>query len=111
MNRRDIVTIELATRRKHVMTAATGTDDASPVYSPDGRWLVFSSFDTKRAFNDQGHLTLGARRGGSLRALAPKFDRAAMHVQWSPDSGALLFLAEDRGRVGLYRLAACRGQA
>ena len=105
MNRRDIVTIELATRRKHVMTAATGTDDASPVYSPDGRWLVFSSFDTKRAFNDQGHLTLGARRGGSLRALAPKFDRAAMHVQWSPDSGALLFLAEDRGRVGLYRLA------
>ena len=104
MNRRDIVTIELATRRKHVMTAATGTDDASPVYSPDGRWLVFSSFDTKRAFNDQGHLTLCARRGGSLRALAPKFDRAAMHVQWSSDSAALLFLTEDRGRVGLYRL-------
>ena len=104
MNRRDIVTIELATRRKHVMTATTGTDDASPVYSPDGRWLIFSSFDTKRAFNDQGRLTLCARRGGSLRALAPKFDRAVMHVQWSPDSGALLFVAEDHGRVGLYRL-------
>jgi len=104
MNWRDIVTIELGTRRKHVLTATTGTDDASPVYSPDGRWLAFSSFDIKRAFNDQGHLTLCARRGGSLRALATKFDRAAMHVQWSADSGALLFVAEDRGRVGLYRL-------
>jgi dipeptidyl aminopeptidase/acylaminoacyl peptidase len=104
MNQRDIVTVDLTTRRKHVVTAATGTDDASPVYSPDGRWLAFSSFDTKRAFNDQGHLTLCARRGGSLRALAPKFDRAAMHVQWSPDSDALMFVAEDQGRVGLYRL-------
>ena len=27
-----------------------------------------------------------------------------MHVQWSADSAALLFLAEDRGRVGLFRL-------
>jgi len=104
MNQRDIVIIDLATRRKHVVTAATGTDDASPIYSPDGKWLAFSSFDTNRAFNDQGHLTLWPRRGGPFRALAPQFDRAAMHVQWGPDSGALLFLAEDRGRVGLYRL-------
>jgi dipeptidyl aminopeptidase/acylaminoacyl peptidase len=101
MNQRDIVTVDLATRRKRVVTAATGTDDASPAYSPDGKWLVFSSFDTNRAFNDQGHITLCARRGGAFRALAPQFDRAAKHVQWSPESGALLFLAEDRGRVGL----------
>jgi len=104
MNQRDIVTVDLVTRRKHVVTDATGTDDASPVYSPDGKWLVFSSFDTKRVFNDQGHLTLCARRGGAMRALAPRFDRAASHVQWSADSSALLFLAEDRGRVGLHRL-------
>ena len=104
MNKRDIVTVDLATRRKHVVTAGTGTDDASPVYSPDGRWLAFSSFDTDRAFNDQGHLTLRARRGGKLHALAPQFDRAPMHVQWGPESDALLFLAEDRGRVGLFRL-------
>jgi dipeptidyl aminopeptidase/acylaminoacyl peptidase len=104
MNQRDIVIIDLASRRKHVLTADTGTDDASPIYSPDGKWLAFNSFDTNRAFNDQGHLTLCERRGGKLRALAPKFDRAATHVQWSADSAALLFLAEDRGRVGLYRL-------
>jgi dipeptidyl aminopeptidase/acylaminoacyl peptidase len=105
MHQRDIVTIDLATRRKRVLTAATGTDDAGPVYSPDGKWLVFVSFDTDRAFNDQGHLTLLARRGGAMRALAPDFDRAATKTQWTPDSTALLFVAEDRGRVGLHRLA------
>ncbi len=82
-----------------------------PVYSPDGKWLVFLSYDTDRAFNDQGHLTLLARRGGKMRALAPSFDRAAMHVQWSADSAALLFLAEDRGRVGTVSAAAGGGAA
>ena len=110
MNQRDIVTIDLATRRKNIVTATTGTDDASPVYSPDGKWLVFSSHDTDRAFNDQGHLTLCTRRGAAMRALAPKFDRAAMHVQWSADSAALLFLGEDRGRVGLFRLPLAASQ-
>jgi len=110
MNQRDIVTIGLATRRKHVLTATTGTDDAAPAYSPDGKWLVFTACDTDRVFNDQGHLVLAARRGGKMRSLAGKFDRAAMHPQWSPDSASLLFLAEDRGRIGLYRLPLAAAQ-
>jgi dipeptidyl aminopeptidase/acylaminoacyl peptidase len=71
---------------------------------------VFTACDTARAFNDQGHLELCERRSGKIRALAPKFDRAAMHVQWSPDSRGLLFLAEDRGRIGLYRLPLAAAQ-
>ena len=35
--------------------------------------------------------------------LAPDFDRATSHLQWTPDSAALLSLVEDRGRVGLWR--------
>jgi dipeptidyl aminopeptidase/acylaminoacyl peptidase len=103
-NQTDIVTVDLATRRKRVLTAASGMSDGHPRYSPDGRWLVFHSFDTARAFNDQGHLTLRARRGGAMRRLAPRFDRATTHVAWTPDSRALLFTAEDRGRQGVWRL-------
>ena len=35
--------------------------------------------------------------------VAPAFDRATSHLQWTPDASALLSLTEDRGRVGLWR--------
>ena len=104
MNALDIVTLDLAKGRTRVLTADTGTSDAGPVYSPDGRHLAFTSYDIKRAFNDQGHLTLLERRGEAMRALAPKFDRGVQHVAFTADSQALLFIAEDRGRAGVWRL-------
>jgi len=105
MNQTDIVTVNLASGRKRVLTAATGTSDAHPRYAPDGGSLVFHSYDTNRAFNDQGHLTLLVRKGGRMQRLAPGHDRATTHVAWTPDSRALLFTSEDRGRQGLWRLA------
>ncbi len=104
MSQTDIVIVDLASRKKRVPTAKSGTADAHPRYSPDGRALVFHSYDTKRAFNDQGHLTLLARKEGRMRRLAPKLDRGTGQVEWTPDSGALLLTIEDRGRVGLFRL-------
>jgi dipeptidyl aminopeptidase/acylaminoacyl peptidase len=104
MNQRDIVTVDLATKRKRILTADSGTDDAGPSYSPDGRALVFHSCDTKRSFNDQGRLTLLLRRTGRLQTLAPKLDRQVLQVLWAPDSRSLLCTIEDRGRVGLWRL-------
>ena len=104
MNQRDIVIVDLATQRKRILTAKTGTDDAGPVYSPDGSAILFQSYDTKRSFNDQGRLMLLQRRTGRMQPLASKYDRQATHVAWTPDSKSLLFLAEDRGRVGLWRL-------
>ena len=105
MSQTDIVTVDLASRRKRVLTAATNTSDAQPRYSPDGRAIAFHAYDTKRTFNDQGHLVLlargaAARCGGSR----PKLDRATSHVAWTPDSRALLFTLESHGRVGIARL-------
>ena len=104
MNQRDIVTIDLATKRKRILTAISGTDDGGPVYAPDGRALVFHSYDTERSFNDQGRLMLLSRRTGRIRPLTPKLDRPILHVAWAPDSRSVLFTVEDRGRVGLWRL-------
>ncbi len=104
MSQTDIVTVDLASRRKRVLTAATNTADAQPRYSPDGRAIAFHSYDTKRTFNDQGHLTLLDRRSGTMRRLAPSLDRATSHVAWTPDSRALLCTLESHGRTGIARL-------
>ena len=104
MNRRDIVTLDLVTRRKRVLTADSGMDDAGPVYSPDGRFIAHVAYNTRRAFNDQGHLRIIERSSGTWRRLAPRFDRQPSHYRWTPDGGALLMTVENHGRVGLYRL-------
>ncbi|HET7097133.1 MAG TPA: S9 family peptidase [Casimicrobiaceae bacterium] len=111
MNRRDVATVQIGGRRKRVVTSETGTDDANPAYSPDGRFLVFHSSDTARSFNDQGWLTLYERRSGRKRRLAPRFDRQPAHAAWSADSRSVLFTAEDRGRICLWRLAVAAASA
>ena len=104
MNEADIAVVSLATGRHRILTADSGFSDGSPRYSPDGRHLLWHSFNTKRAYNDQGRLTLFDRRGGRTRTLAPRLDRQTSHVMWAPDSAALYMLIEDRGRQGLHRL-------
>ena len=104
MNETDIVTVSVANARRRTLTADSGFGDANPRYSPDGRHLVWNSYNLKRAFNDQGRLTLYERRSGRTRRLAPKLDRATAKHAWSPDGTGLYLLIEDRGRQGLHRL-------
>src|SRR6202043_1376574 len=66
--------------------------------------LAWHSYNLKRAFNDQGRLTLLERRSGRTRRLMPRLDRATTRHGWSADGSALYFLVEDRGRQELCRL-------
>jgi len=104
MNEVDIVTVNLTTGRHRTLTADSGFSDEHPRYSPDGSHLVWHSYNVKRAFNDQGRLTLHARRSATNRRIASKLDRATTRLAWAPDSASVLMLIEDRGRQGLYRL-------
>jgi dipeptidyl aminopeptidase/acylaminoacyl peptidase len=104
MNETDIAVVSLATGRHRTLTADSGFGDAAPRYSPDGRHIVWNSYNLKRAFNDQGRLTLYDRRSGRTRRLAPKLDRVTTRHAWAPDSAALYLLVEHRGRHGLFRL-------
>ncbi len=103
-HRADLVVVNLRTRRWKNLTADSGMSDEHPVYAPDGKTIAYHAYDTARLFNDQGHLRMVDRRTGAWTRLAPGLDRATTGVQWSPDGNALLFLCEDRGRVGLHRL-------
>ena len=97
MNRCDIAVVSLASGRAKNLSSASGMSDEHPRYSPDGRYLAWHAYDTARAFNDQGHLRLYDRRTARLQRLMPQFDRGTHHVDWTPDSRALLFLADVPG--------------
>ena len=104
MNETDIVVVILANGRHRTLTAASGLADDRPRYSPDGRHLVWHSYNIKRAFNDQGRITLFERRSNRTRRLASRLDRATTHLAWAPDAASIYMLIENRGRQGLYRL-------
>ncbi len=104
MNSADIVVLSLASRRRRVLTSDSGFSDEHPRYSPDGRHIAWHSYNVKRAFNDQGRLTLFERRTHRTRRLAPRLDRATTRLAWAPDGASLYMLIEDRGRQGLFRL-------
>lgn len=105
MNQRDIVLVNLATKRRKVLSEGSQMDDSGPVYSPDGHFIAQIASDTRRSFNDQGHLRLVDRRSGKHMRVATRFDRQCAHVQWAPDGRSLRFTAEDRGRTGIWSLA------
>ena len=104
MNSVDIAVVSVDTGRHRVLTAQSGFSDEHPRYSPDGAHLAWHSYNLKRAFNDQGRLTLLERRSGRTRRLMPRLDRATTRHGWSQDGSALYFLVEDRGRQELCRL-------
>ncbi|HVE48150.1 MAG TPA: S9 family peptidase [Casimicrobiaceae bacterium] len=101
----DIVVLDLKSGRVRNLTSDSGMSDEHPRYSPDGRHIVHHAYDVSRAFNDQGHLRIIERKSGAWTRVAPRLDRATTHLRWSADGEALTALIEDRGRVGLYKLA------
>jgi dipeptidyl aminopeptidase/acylaminoacyl peptidase len=102
MNSTDIVAVAIGSGRRRTLTADSGLSDAHPRYSPDGRHIVWNSYNIKRAFNDQGRLTLFDRRRGDTRRLVPRLDRATEQHAWAPDGAHLYAIVEDRGRHGLH---------
>lgn len=89
------------------VTAGNGGWDGAPLYSPDGRWIAYLSQETPGYEADLFRVALLERATGAVRYLTDRasFDDWADEIAWAPDSRALVFQAERRGRTPLYRLA------
>jgi len=71
--------------------------DTQPVYSPDGRWIAYSSMARAGFEADKNRLMLHDRQSGENRELLPDFDASPHDVTWSPDSSRLFFTIDIEG--------------
>ncbi|MET3931594.1 DNA-binding winged helix-turn-helix (wHTH) protein/Tol biopolymer transport system component [Lysobacter sp. OAE881] len=95
------------TQPRQLTRPPEGTDDASPVWSPDGRWIAFMRLSESSC--SIRLVTPNARAehevGVCDRRSPPTFD-------WTPDSNGLIFgsMSTDQGTVGLRVLNLDSGQ-
>ncbi|MCX7603374.1 MAG: S9 family peptidase [Bryobacteraceae bacterium] len=72
--------------------------DATPKYSPDGRWLAWRMQVRPGYESDRWRLVVLERETGQLTVLTENLDRHVTGFAWHPDSKRIAFTVEDRGR-------------
>lgn len=87
-----------------------GTDDA-PAWSPDGKWIAFtSSLEPRLVERATVHLAVAPATGGKPRFLTRALDRNVYAPLFSRDGRWIYFLAEDDGAQNLLRIVSTGGE-
>lgn len=99
----DLAVVDLASRRVRALVRRPGTD-GGPVWSPDGRWIAFTSSngDTSSYFYRNARLMKVPAEGGELIRVAPDFDEQVSQLEWRADG--LSFVAWQKTRRAVFRV-------
>ena len=83
--------------------------DATPLYSPDGKYLAWRSQARAGFESDKWRLLVQDRQSGKTRDLTEKFDRSVGSFTWTITPGShdkpirpIIFSAEDHGEADLF---------
>jgi dipeptidyl aminopeptidase/acylaminoacyl peptidase len=79
--------------------------DASPQYSPNGRFLAYRAQFRAGYESDRWRLLALDRTTGEVKELTEGLDRSVGSFTWTPDSTRLVYTAEDRGRQGAHMIS------
>src|SRR5437764_308658 len=85
--------------------------DASPQFSPDGRYIVYRSQTIPGYESDRWRLMLYDMQTRQARELTDKYDQWVESFTFSPDGKYIYFAAGERGRAPIYVVPAAGGQA
>jgi dipeptidyl aminopeptidase/acylaminoacyl peptidase len=105
----EIYTIELSGVKKNERPASKKISvskgvDNQPVYSPDGKYIAFTSMLVPKHESAQAFLFLYNRETGKLMNMTKNLDRSIGEIVWSPDSKQIYFTAENEIFNSVYKL-------
>jgi dipeptidyl aminopeptidase/acylaminoacyl peptidase len=83
--------------------------DASPRYSPDGKYIAWRAQFRAGHESDRWRLMTLERATGRVVSLTETLDRWVESFTWSPDSATLFFTTGDRGRQAIQTIPVTGG--
>jgi dipeptidyl aminopeptidase/acylaminoacyl peptidase len=79
-------------------------------WSPDGKWISFSSRDAKNGTLGFPGIYIISAEGGTPRQITPNFDRSASPAVWSRDGATIYFSAIHRTTSQLFSVPVAGGE-
>ncbi|HUK19387.1 MAG TPA: S9 family peptidase [Bryobacteraceae bacterium] len=92
----DLYVVPMAGGESHKITLTPGAD-ASPQYSPDGKYIAWRAQMREGYESDRWRLMVLERVTGKVTNLTENLDRWVNSFAWAPDSSSLFFTVADRG--------------
>jgi dipeptidyl aminopeptidase/acylaminoacyl peptidase len=77
--------------------------DASPQYSPNGRYIAYTSQARDGYESDLFRLRVYDRQTGKVKYVTPEFDQWVDTFRWAPDSDTIYFTAPERGQQPIFK--------
>ena len=77
--------------------------DASPQYSPDGRYIAYTSQARNGYESDLLRLRVYDRQTRAIKDLTQGFDEWVTAFAWAPDSNTIYFTAPEQGEQPIFR--------
>jgi dipeptidyl aminopeptidase/acylaminoacyl peptidase len=90
-----------ATEARDITPGVHGSD-ASPQYSPNGRYIAYTAQERNGYESDLFRLRAYDRQNGSVRELTPGFDQWVASFAWAPDSDTLFFVAPEKAEQPIF---------
>ncbi len=100
----DIYTVPLSGGPGKNITSRNRGYDVGPIYTRDGRYIIYRSQATAGFEADRWRLMSYNRATGASVEVAKKFDLQIEEAVVSPDGNYLYFIAGERGRLPIFRV-------
>jgi len=85
------------------ITADNPGSDAAPQYSPNGRYIAYTSQARNGYESDLFRLRVYDREAGKIIDLTPGFDQWVSSFAWAPDSNTIYFTAPEHARQPVFK--------